>query len=610
LIISGILGAFFNFQVQRNIIFSNQQLIAQIAANKATSFFQENFSIMETTARLMDPSFYTWKEQGEILSRLLGTITAFRQLVLLDTKRQKIAGLSRLTQDRFNEFNSRFGNDLFDQTFRDNKYISSVYVDKVSNEPIIIMAVPVKDVFRDLQGFLIAEMNLKFMWDLVEGMKVGRTGLAYVVDKKGKLIAFSDISRVLRGETVDNVKVVHKFIGNSTFVNDAEAEVFKGINGTDVVGSYVSLGVPDWDVITELPVSEANETVIRTLLIMSILIILMAVFACWIGIRLAQWLSVPIVKMMETAVRIAGGETELQMDLRGPKEIISLGMAFNSMTTQLRDMINTLEERVALRTRNLEQAYETLQKQHQILLITEKMASLGRLIAGIAHEMSTPLASVRAALVNLKDLVKEYEASIDNVNVTSENHHEIAHELHSVLQLADKSVDVAAGFLRGIKSQISNSASQESSPINAVVAIEDALLLLKYALIQGKCDINFEKSDDQIQIVGKPGRLEQVVTNLVNNAIDASYPHGGLITIRLEKQSRFVVLQVSDHGTGILPENLSKIFDPMFSTKPFGSSTGLGLTIIHDIIVGEFGGTIDVTSTPGHGATFTLCIPL
>jgi signal transduction histidine kinase len=257
----------------------------------------------------------------------------------------------------------------------------------------------------------------------------------------------------------------------------------------------------------------------------------------------------------------------------------------------------------------LEQAYQTLRENQQQLMLAEKMASLGRLTAGIAHEMNTPLAAVRVVMIRLNELINEYEISIGDQSVTNEDHHEIAKELRSAVQLAEKAAERAAGFVRGVKAQTRGLSNQEQQPINVVTAVEDALLLLNHVLVHGKCSVNFQKSGDDIRIIGAPGRLEQVVTNLVNNAVEASYPNGGSITIRLSQEAHDVELQISDSGAGILPENLSKIFDPMFSTKPFGSSTGLGLTIVHDIVAGEFGGSIDVSSTAGKGTTFTLRFP-
>src|SRR5205807_2107336 len=109
---------------------------------------------------------------------------------------------------------------------------------------------------------------------------------------------------------------------------------------------------------------------------------------------------------------------------------------------------------------------------------------------------------------------------------------------------------------------------------------------------------------------GSPARLAQVVTNLVMNAIDASAEKGGgTITLRLEAAPEAVTLQVKDRGSGIPPELLSKIFDLMFTTKPFGQGTGLGLTIVQQIVTGDFGGTVAVESQVGQGTTFTLRFP-
>jgi len=918
LLVYGILALFTNIQTNQDATSSKQQLIAQDAAKTVSQFIQDKFSSMETAVELVDLVSVSAETQKTMMESLLGHDLVFQKFVLFDTRGQQLAYVSRVSQALAAQFIAQL-KDPFIQTSKSQRYISPVYIDNETGEPLMAIAIPIKNALGDLQGALVAEVNLKFMWELVDHLKVGQTGYVYVVDSKGNLLAFGDTSRVLRGESVQQIPVVKEFIQNlsaSTAISPQVAS-YTGLLGTTVVGAYVPLDTPQWAVVTELPTAEAYQPVAVVMVVSIITILILAALAGIVGVFMARRLAVPLVNLTETATRIAGGEMELKTTVSGPREVVSLATAFNSMTAQLHDLIDSLEQRVEDRTRalsrqafqlqaatevsravssvldadeliqqavnlvrdrfdlyyvglflldeqhrfavleagtgeagrqmrtnahrlevgddsmigwcitheqarialdvgkeavrfnnpllpdthselalplisqgqvigamtvqseqesaftqeditilqtmadqlangiekarlyeqvqqrsaeltrqqyildtfmdnipdriyfkdtqsrmtqankayairtgvqdfseligkndfdfypldqaeikyqqeqeiiktgqpilgleepdgidrwalttkmplrdekgdiigtfgissditelvkakqavesrarELEQAYETLQKQQQVLLITEKMASLGRLTAGIAHEMNTPLAAVRAALVNVEELAKEYQASIGDASITDEDHREIARELHSAAQLAEKAAERATGFVRGIKSQTRSPATQEHQPINAVVAVEDALLLLSHALRQGKCELDFKKSDAEIRLVGVPGRLEQVVTNLVNNAIDASYPQGGAITVSLNKHSEFVELQVSDHGSGILPENLLKIFDPMFSTKPFGSSTGLGLTIVHDITVEEFGGSIDVSSKPGQGATFTIRLPL
>jgi len=229
-------------------------------------------------------------------------------------------------------------------------------------------------------------------------------------------------------------------------------------------------------------------------------------------------------------------------------------------------------------------------------LISEKMASLGRLTAGIAHEMNTPLATVRASLVALTKLAAEYDSSIGDTAITPEDHREIAQEIQQAIRLADTAAERAASFVRGIKAQ-TRDLPQERQQFDVVPVIQETLLLLSHALRKAGCTAALESARDHVELFGSLGRLSQVVTNLVTNAIDASISKGGgPITLRLTPQDQGVVLEVTDAGCGIAPEHLPKIFDPMFTTKPFGEGTGLGLTIVHEIVVGEFGGTVDYLS--------------
>jgi len=262
------------------------------------------------------------------------------------------------------------------------------------------------------------------------------------------------------------------------------------------------------------------------------------------------------------------------------------------------------------RARQLQEAYDTVQQNQEKLLVQEKMASLGRLTASIAHEMNTPIAAVRAALLELERLVDEYAASVEDAAVTPADHLAIAREMRHGVTLAATSARKAAEFVRGIKTQTRDLSPTERHPFDAVPYVREALLLLSYALRQANCAASFVPEQEHVELYGSPGRLSQVVTNLVTNAIDASVPRGGgPIHVTLTRGVDTIDLSVTDSGSGIAPEHLPRIFEPMFTTKPFGQGTGLGLTIVRDVVTRDFGGTVEVTSTPGLGSTFTVRFP-
>lgn len=256
----------------------------------------------------------------------------------------------------------------------------------------------------------------------------------------------------------------------------------------------------------------------------------------------------------------------------------------------------------------LEEAYESLKENQQKLLISEKMASLGRLTAGIAHEMNTPLAAVRTSLKELEELVDEYTNSIDNPQVLPEDHRSIAQDMMKHLQLAENGAEKSAGFISGIKAQTTNMNTSNSQVFIAADVIIEALSVLEFALKKGNCKL-ITNCDKSVKLYGDPKRLVQVITNLVINSIDACKPDGGNISISLiNNGDGYAKLTVQDTGCGIPEEIISKIFDPMFTTKPFGEGTGLGLSIVHDL-VNEFKGSIDVESKKGL-TSFVISLPI
>lgn len=256
----------------------------------------------------------------------------------------------------------------------------------------------------------------------------------------------------------------------------------------------------------------------------------------------------------------------------------------------------------------LESAYSLLKENQQKLLISEKMASLGRLTAGIAHEMNTPLAAVRTSLKELSDFIHEYSESIGNPSVLPEDHRLITADMMRCLKLATQSAEKSAGFIKAINSQTTNINTSTIQVFNAAEIVKEALAVLEFAIRKGNCKLvmNF---DNSIKLYGDPNKLVQVATNLVINSIDACKPDGGTISILIENNGDgFARLTFQDTGCGIPEEIKSRIFDPMFTTKPFGEGTGLGLSIVHDLI-NEFKGSINIESKKGL-TSFFIFLPI
>ncbi|GIK38708.1 MAG: hypothetical protein BroJett011_25410 [Chloroflexota bacterium] len=349
LVVSGLLG-YFDFQAEREALYNRQQLIAAEAAREVSGFIEQLFSALEATARVGQVS--DQEQQRLILEKLLGFEDALRELALVDGSGQAIAGASRRSLAVSSNLPELAKKDLLDQVGQEQRFTSEVYFDEETSEPLVILAVPVKDVFGDFQGALLAEVNLKFMWDVVDRLQVGETGTAYVVNKQGDLIAFGDAARVLKGENLAQLTEVAEFVNGS---NEDESQLYYiGINGSPVTAAYVPLGTPDWAVVTEIPVEEAYRGSFYSAAIILGSILLITVLAAGIGVYASRYLTKPLLNLTQTATRLAAGEIGLQAATEGPAEVGQLASAFNAMTTQLRELIGSLEERVAARTHRLE----------------------------------------------------------------------------------------------------------------------------------------------------------------------------------------------------------------------------------------------------------------
>ncbi len=361
LILSNGLQLYANFQTQQDAIFNNQLVIAQRAVKTINGFVENNFAVLSTMAWQINPNEETSNTQNQILTSLLARQPNFNQLILFNAQNNETATASRIqnhSRDSYTRFASIITDEILNQTKDTRRYISSVYYDEFTGAPLVVIAVPMTDVLGNVQGALVAELNLISIWPLVNNLEVGKTGYVYVVDGQGNLVAFKDTNRVLAGENVAHIFKVQEFVENPEETADIVPDdaSYTGLIGTTVVGTFVPLGTPQWAVVIETPIREAYQEVITRVIQSALVILGMIILAGLAGVYLARRLATPLAELTNIADQVADGKLELQATASGSMEVASLASAFNSMTMQLRNLIGNLERRVAERTVDLELA--------------------------------------------------------------------------------------------------------------------------------------------------------------------------------------------------------------------------------------------------------------
>lgn len=231
------------------------------------------------------------------------------------------------------------------------------------------------------------------------------------------------------------------------------------------------------------------------------------------------------------------------------------------------------------------------------LLQASKMAAIGELAAGVAHEINNPVGIISGTAEQLQFLIDHYR----------ERPEEMAERflkyVGTIREQAARCKRITQGLLN-----FARRTEVRATEVNVPKVLEETVALLQNrALAEGK-KIEVHLIPDLPPLNADPHQLEQVLLNLVNNALDA-VDKDGVVTIKVRTENNSIMIDVKDDGVGIAEEHLKKVFDPFFTTKPIGRGTGLGLSICFGIVQ-RMDGVISVDSKPGTGTIFTVCFPL
>jgi signal transduction histidine kinase len=338
---------------------------------------------------------------------------------------------------------------------------------------------------------------------------------------------------------------------------------------------------------------------------------------------------------MSAATNSAAFEEQRLLSAALQRERTARQQAEELLESKSRELYHSSQE-LLLRIREADERHEESARAHRQLLQaqsqlvhSEKMASIGQLAAGIAHEINNPLAFVTSNLGTLREYAQTLTALIaahrQALEALSTRAPELAQSLQEQIEsicpesefrilsedifaTIDESRDGAqriADIVVGLRN-FSRVDDAEMSQLDLNEALE-ATLRIAWNEIKYKCEV-IKDYAPLPPIPCRGGQINQVFLNLLINAAQA-IEERGLITITTRVQDGFVTVAVADTGKGIVPELQSRIFDPFFTTKEIGKGTGLGLSISHAIIA-KHGGRIQVQSEPGHGACFTLFLPI
>jgi len=295
----------------------------------------------------------------------------------------------------------------------------------------------------------------------------------------------------------------------------------------------------------------------------------------------------PVEKLTRASERLAEGARIPEVPVAGAAEVARLALSFNRMAGELRKQKGALEQRLS----ELERATTDLRATRDQLVRSEKLASVGRLSAGIAHEIGNPLAAI-SGLVEILQMgglsADENDEFLTRIRGETDRIHRIIRELLDY-------------------SRARPNEPTEVQSANLATVVEEAVQLIapQKDLRQVTIECRFH---EELPLVRAPhDELTQVVLNLLLNAADAVAGEGSIL-IDLSRHQQQIVLAVSDTGSGISEAALGKVFDPFFTTKPPGKGTGLGLAVCMSLVE-RFGGKISAENSPGGGARFSVTLP-
>ena len=363
--------------------------------------------------------------------------------------------------------------------------------------------------------------------------------------------------------------------------------------GNPIQGAFIRENIDGQDYILGIRYSVfTNDTITAIIPLFFIVVFINLFFIFLVAITYGNDLKV-IATNLSNISKNSSESISSKLPVYSNDEIGDMTIAFN----RIQDMTNDYIEKI--------------HSNQETLMESERLASLGQLIGGIAHNLKTPIMSISGAAEGLTDLIKEYDSSIDDPEVNSQDHHDIAKDMSEWVSKIKDYTEYMSDIITAVKGQAVTLSETENVTFDVEELLKRVDILMKHELKSALIYLNISvKVDEHKLIHGDVNSLVQVINNMISNSIQAYQGKTEQsIDLIVEEKDNKLYISVKDYGCGLSKKVKDKLFKEMITTKG-KNGTGLGLYMSYSTIKAHFGGDITFESEEGKGTTFTIILPL